>query len=395
MACKESMVTAPVAVVLIDRVLVFDSWRAAWSARRRLYLGLAATWCVLGALLLAAPRTSVGFGAGTSAWVYLLNQTRIVTRYLELAVWPRALVLDYGLPVPLSPGDVLLPGLVLVGLVAATLVLLAWRPAVGLMGALFFMTLAPTSSFVPIATEVGAERRMYLPLIPLVILAVIGAHWLIGRLQRDAQDTRVTRWIGTAVLAGVSGLFVMGLQQRNSEYGSQLTMARTIVERWPNGRGHFLLGSTLVQSGQEDEGMAELRVSARDYPGALFAIGTELLGAGRLDEGIDTLQQFVRAMPDHTTVFAAREMMARAYAGQGNLAAAREQLEQVVRLQPRYPMGHDLLGRVLVGQGAFAEAAAEFQAVLAIRPGDVEARRNLEAAQRLAAGQPRVASPGP
>jgi hypothetical protein len=52
------------------------------------------------------------------------------------------------------------------------------------------MTLAPTSSIVPIATEVGAERRMYLPLISVVVLVVIGAVRLWDVTQR-ARETRV------------------------------------------------------------------------------------------------------------------------------------------------------------------------------------------------------------
>ena len=57
-----------------------------------------------------------------------------------------------------------------------------YRPPLGFPGAWFFLTLAPTSSILPIATEVGAERRMYLPLIALVGLAMVGLAWLSRRL---------------------------------------------------------------------------------------------------------------------------------------------------------------------------------------------------------------------
>ena len=48
MASKESMVTAPVMVLLFDRVFLYGSWREAWAERRHLYGGLAASWVVLG-----------------------------------------------------------------------------------------------------------------------------------------------------------------------------------------------------------------------------------------------------------------------------------------------------------------------------------------------------------
>src|SRR5213079_123494 len=86
------------------------------------------------------------------------------------------LVLYYGWPVALSVRDVL-PQLAVVGALLACTAWALWRkPWLGFLGAVFFITLAPTSSIVPIATEVGAERRMYLPLIPLVVIAAIAAR---------------------------------------------------------------------------------------------------------------------------------------------------------------------------------------------------------------------------
>ncbi len=403
MLCKESMVFP----------VVFDSWRDALRTRSRLYAGLAATWVVLLAVLLSTPRTSVGFEAGTSSWTYLLNQARLVPRYFQLAVWPRALVMDYGLPQPLMVGDVWLPALFVVVLIALTVAALVFRPLIGLAATWMFITLAPTSSIVPIATEVGAERRMYLPLVGFVLLVVMVAWhamqvlWrrrLGGSTEQDPpygvpdpggstkQDPPYA--IGAGVLAVIAALMVAGVVVRGQEYASQLTMAQTIVDRWPNGRGHFMLGTALIEAGQHAAGMAQLRESERDYPGALFAIGTEQLGAGEFTAGIDTLKRFIAALPNHVNVIAAHEMLSRAYASQQNLSAARQEAEIVVRTAPRYAVGHDLLGRILAGQGQFAAAAAEFRTVLALTPGDPEARRNLETMQRLAAGPP-AAAPSP
>ncbi len=50
MLSKESMVTVPVAVVLIDRALLFPSFADAFRARRSLYLGLCASVLILVAL---------------------------------------------------------------------------------------------------------------------------------------------------------------------------------------------------------------------------------------------------------------------------------------------------------------------------------------------------------
>ena len=70
-----------------------------------MYVGLAATWAVLAALMLGQPRTSVGFAAGVSPWTYFLNQLPLIVRYLWLTLWPRPLVVDYGLPGTVSLVD--------------------------------------------------------------------------------------------------------------------------------------------------------------------------------------------------------------------------------------------------------------------------------------------------
>jgi len=97
MATKESMAVAPLAVLLYDRVFEFDSLGDAVRSRRFLYAGLAATWVELGVLMWHWPRSTVGL-ATVGVWTYFVNQIEMIARYLGLAVWPRSLVLDYGLP---------------------------------------------------------------------------------------------------------------------------------------------------------------------------------------------------------------------------------------------------------------------------------------------------------
>ena len=192
MACKETMVVAPVVVVLYDRTFAFGSFREAFRERSRYYAALCATWIILIALLWSSPRgDSAGLaGASVSPGEYLLNQSAMIVRYLRLAFWPRGLVLDYGEPVHISVGNVV-PYLAVVGtLLAATAVALVRKPRIGFLGAWFFLTLAPTSSIVPISTEVGAERRMYLPLIAIVVLAVM----VVVRAVRRLEGSKVRRF---------------------------------------------------------------------------------------------------------------------------------------------------------------------------------------------------------
>ena len=60
MATKESMVVAPLAVLLYDRVFEFTSSATPFAGARWFYAGLAATWVELGVLMWRWPRSTVG-----------------------------------------------------------------------------------------------------------------------------------------------------------------------------------------------------------------------------------------------------------------------------------------------------------------------------------------------
>ena len=177
MASKEPMVVAPLIVVLYDRTFEFDSSRDAWRQRRYFYAGLAAPGscsprsCWQRRDRPSARRPAVG------AWTYLLNQAQMIGRYLRLSVWPARSSSTTDCPARCASATSLPQALRAGGA--------RWRaPASrssagrgsGFSAAAFFLTLAPTSSVVPIASEVGAERRMYLPFAALATLAVVGGR---------------------------------------------------------------------------------------------------------------------------------------------------------------------------------------------------------------------------
>ena len=67
-----------------------------------------------------------------------------------------------------------LPGVAFVGAMALlTLYALARSPAIGWTLASYFVVLAPTSSILPLAHELVAERRMYLALLTVVVVVVL------------------------------------------------------------------------------------------------------------------------------------------------------------------------------------------------------------------------------
>ena len=364
MLCKESMVTAPVVVVLYDVVFVFESFRRALGERWRFYGALCASWVVLTAMMWSGPRVrSVGFSVGVDPWTYLLNQTVMITQYLQLAVWPRALVANYGWPVALTLRDVLPQALFITALLALTALALVRRPKWGFLGAWFFVTLAPASSIVPIATEVGAERRMYLPLIALVALAVVSA----SLVKRAAPAG------GAVVLAVVATLFALGTFARNREYVSELVLARTILERYPTGVAHHILAVQLLRAGDRDAGMRELRQAIPSAPRAHYTLGVELLKEGKNREAIDQLEAFLREQPNLVEAVSARQLLGQAFAHERRWAEAIEQEQAVLTMNPTAAQRLDslaILSEAFLGAEKFTEAIATCREYLRSRPND-------------------------
>jgi tetratricopeptide (TPR) repeat protein len=354
--CKESIATAPLVVVLYDRTFLFDSFRAAIRRRVWLYAGLAGSWMVLALVIWLVPRGSTGFGTAVSPWLYLLNQSRLIVHYVALSVWPRPLVIDYGLPIALTAGDVWL-SLSVLGAAAAAAAMLFWRrPAAGFCLAGFFITLAPTSSVVPIATEVGAERRMYLPLAFLTALAVIGVYFALRRAAPRAFRVR------RAVAAVVCALLAIGIVMRNHDYNDPLTLARVTVERWPNGRAHVELGTALVAAGMPDEALTEFERGARDYAPGHYPLGAELVGRGRVDEGIDHLREFIRQYPGNRAALPAHRLIATALVGRGQFEEAATECGAILARYPTDATTLVLMGDIRLNQRRFTESVQAYEA---------------------------------
>jgi hypothetical protein len=258
MGSKESMVTAPLTVALYDRIFVFRSLRDTFRHRWPLYLGLSATWLFLAAQVAATPRAnSAGFTTNVSVWTYLLNQAAVIVRYLRLVFWPVDLVINYGQPVAYTLREVLPQAVVVMALLSLTVAAFRWNTSLAFLGAWFFITLAPTSSVLPIATEVAAERRMYLPLMA-VITAIVMTLYGSTRLRQH-----VSRAVTAVAVAAIGVALGAGTIRRNAEHQSWLTLARTTLDRWPSDAAYAGVGSELARLRQDEEALPLLRIAAR------------------------------------------------------------------------------------------------------------------------------------
>ena len=255
MLSKEVMFTAPFVILLYDRAFRVSSWGELWSdtERRPFYATLFATTLIVLATTFGGARAqSVGFDLGVTWYEYLYTQAWAIARYLRMVFWPVGLTFDYGdIPVRDARG---IPGAVLLSTLGIGTAIAWTRPRflwLGFLGAWFFLLLAPSSSVVPIRTEMAAERRVYLASVAVVVLAVLGLSIL---LRRGRFGVRATVGATAALVVVLTACTF----NRGRTYQSNETLYRDLVEKAPNNpRAHIGFGLTLAQEGPERLAEAE------------------------------------------------------------------------------------------------------------------------------------------
>jgi hypothetical protein len=312
------------------------SLRAALRRRGGFHAALLGSWLLLAALHWEAPRSrSAGFSTGLSAWDYLLTQAPMVVHYLRLAIWPDPLVADYGLTEPTTLAAVAPAAIVVLALAGATLWLWRRHRALAYLATWWFVTLAPSSSVVPIATEVGAERRMYLPLAAVAILGVLGTRALaravtprLGEWRAGAASTAAI----TVALAGVSAA-------RGLDYRDPVCIWQSVVEARPHGRAHHNLGIALAAQGRDDEALAQYRLAAETVVESRYSLGFILASRGEHAAVATELREFLARQPDDVQAPRAAYLLVMVLARQGDLTGATTHSDapRPSRRRPRRP----------------------------------------------------------
>jgi tetratricopeptide (TPR) repeat protein len=376
MGSKEGMVIAPIIVLLYDRIFLAKSWEELWNQRSRLYAGLAATWLILISLAIinkARGDALLGFPA-VSPWRYAQNQLGAIAHYLRLAFWPGRLCLDYGWQSSTLPRSWIAVGAMLaVWLVAATGWALANAPPLGFLGAWFFLTLAPSSSVFPIQDMV-AERRMYLPLAAVVVVAVIAAWNALSALSRPWAWTRAARGITCIALTVlIAGALAWRTAERNHDYHSGIAIwTDTIRQRPHNGRAWNNLGYSYYKAGQADSAIACVRraiellpTDSLTYAKAYANLGNVRIAQGRYQEAVTHLSEALRLNPRDAD---AHNDLGGALQQLGEQAQAMLQFRAAIRLQPDHPRAHYNLSLLLDNLGNSDEALLELQTARRLMP---------------------------
>ncbi|MEX2177246.1 MAG: tetratricopeptide repeat protein [Gemmatimonadaceae bacterium] len=281
---------------------------------------------------------------------YLATQAWVWVRYVGMYLVPAGLTADTDLRPFTSMADPrTYAGL---GLLAASLVAAwrasrtrLWRPAAyGI--AWFWITIAPTSSVVPLA-EVTNDHRPFLAFMGLNA-AVVWATWLLIDRLRQAAPARWHVLRATAVIVALLLLGAHGIAtfRRNTVWRSDETLWADVARKSPgNGRGLM------------NYGLAKMR-------------------RGQLADARDLFLRAQRLTPNYSFLETNLGIVTNAL---GDARTAERHFLRAAALDASQPTVHLFYARFLIASGRAPEAIAPLQRSMALSPGRVEPRHLLMA----------------
>jgi len=282
-----------------------------------------------------ATAQSAGFSAASFRWYeYAFTEARALFTYIRLAVFPLGQSIDQDYP---ASRNVMQHGAIFYMALLAVLVALAvlWRRRYPLFcfGLLFFLIcLAPTSSIVPI-DDALVERRMYLPLLGLILIAC-----------EMASRVKVSRFTGACALAIAGLVFVKLCYDRNRLWGQPdklLELAASGAVYNPRPLLNFT--EVLIQQNRCDLAPAYLERAERRLPHSYYvnaAWGRTLSCLGHFDQAMEKLQAAAKLQPCSQIY----EWIGLVYGQMGRLEQAGVALKRAVELGPGSESAHGSLG---------------------------------------------------
>ena len=374
-ATKEHTLMLPALLLLTDYYwnpgFSFSGIRQNWRLYVLIALGAAGGLAFVAGILTRA--NSAGFGLKEFTWYqYFFTQCRAFFVYLRLLAFPAGQNLDWDYPVSrniLDHGAIF--GLAAILLLAAAAIYFRRRYPLASYGFLVYLLLmAPTSSFVPIKDPL-AERRLYLPMIGMLLVVTAA----LARLRVDRRKL-------AAALCAILAVLAVAAYRRNQLWASDIALWEDAARKSPEKqRVHFQLAHTYYANGRCRDAVAQYAEAARvqkpDY-GLLVDWGLAYDCADEPEAAVAKLQE-AAALEPQAHVYSQIGMV---YAKRSRWPEALEALAQAENLDPNYPVTYYYRGGVRAKTGDFAGAVADYRHALALDPLMEPARDGLAYAER-------------
>ena len=373
---KEVFATAPLVILMFDRLVTQQPWLTVLRLRWLPYLLMLTPflWFVPSVVRFFDPVRTQGSSMGLgmkqlSSWEYLRTQPEVIWHYLGLVVWPKDLCFDYLWRIQNDPKVYLSLG---AGICAALLIAagcyLRHRTALaGWLGLTFFLILAPTSSVMPIA-DLAVEHRMYLASAVMIAGIALTLSHVAAILIRNSERPAVLRAAFACILfAGIS-LLAWRTHLRNQDYRDGLVLWMTAARISPeNPRAWYNVGRELYNKGDK-QGALRPMISAVGFSETsvpLFDVGLadSLREFGRNE---DAITLYLRAIAKKAFFPEAHNNLGAAYLNLNRLADAQRSFRTAV--EQNHPEAKYNLALVYLKQNQIQQAIPLFEEVIELHP---------------------------
>ncbi|MBU2513305.1 tetratricopeptide repeat protein [bacterium] len=348
---KQVAAVIPIVVLLYDRTFVTASFKTTFRKQWRFLMALFFSWILLLALhLTAEPFEWAGFDMEVvTPFKFTISEFGVIVHYIRLTFWPDPLVFDYFWQLAEKPGEIVPYALIIVFLLSLSLWGLIKNHPFGFLGCSFFLLLSPTSSIMPLS-DLAADHRMYLPSIPIIIIAVISFHALFQRLPAlvgNPENHPKIDPIGTfsskpgTITFGFFALFIIIIFstltiERNELYSSGTAIWQDTVEKAPhNPRAWANLGNALIEEQRYDEALISLEKALElkpNYSIVLINLGFLHSLKNEAAKAAYYWEKALESRPHYRTYY----NLGLLYHLQGNKKKAIKNFEEAVSLKPRW-----------------------------------------------------------
>lgn len=406
MLCKQDMVTAPFAILALDRLFFSPSLKQALKNHRSMYVGLILSLIILVIFnQFGPPRAFAGFGNSfVIPMNYAMTQLEVITKYIGLAFLLLPTTFDYRL-MPVTAITEVIPELFFIlALVGATIWLYLRKNKLSLAGIWFFFGLAVTSSFFPIADAI-CEYRMYVPLASITTLVALGL-WKLTALQK------MPRALTLSLILIATALIGLRTHHENKIFYSQLDLWKDVTVKRPlNPRAWNNVGILIERTGNVTEAhemykkayaadpyyiggvesMGRMALKNRDYDKAdtffkeairisphygdpYYQLGKLNMILGRKEQAIPLFQKAIELDPYFVDAYSAYGVL---LLNNGQAKDAIPLLAKAAQYDPRNPDFYFNLGTAQAVVENFAEAKNNLTKAVQLNPYHTPAQKNL------------------
>ena len=379
---KEIIVTFPAALFLFHYYFISIESPEKWISKNLkwillllipLFAGVGYKQFLGGGFLTAS-------SAELSSSTWFLTQTSVVPfEYFRKFLFPFNLNLDISFPILsnwLNPKNWM--GIFSLGLLITLWIRISigikkkgpWeieKRCAGFSLAWIFLTLLPTSSFIPLLDAV-MEHRTYLPLVGFALLATAILSWAYRTVTSLNSNDLPISLVQTGMLL-ILVLFSMIIIDRNKVWKDELTLWADARQKSPGlVRPYNNLGEAHDKLGNYDQAIGEFKEALKINPKYFFGLNNlgNIYGKqGKYEEAISYFQKALHQKSDYSPAY---YNIARAYHLIGKKQEAAESYRKAIQFNPYFEQAFYNLAYLSMELSGFDEAIENFNKFIKMQP---------------------------